>query len=437
MTDSPSTRRTRSCTAATQPAATPSRNASRSPAGAIGRIPPWWPPCASSTCWPACRTTRRWRLPSSTWARWRRRQRSGSSCASSTSTDWRSSPTATASTCAACGWRVRTRAPTTPVPFEPEPGRPLIPFGGGIDSIVTVAAVTPDHPDAALCVVAPPGARFAAIEDAAAVTGLPVTRIERTHRPPGPPFGRARLPQRARARDGRDHRRGAGGRRPGTARRRRALQRVVRLGAHHGGRRSRREPPMVEGRGVRARVRRPCPLDVGPGRLGVLLPATAHRAVGGGAVRSPAGVSPRLPQLQPCLPPGPRRGASTTGAAAATNAASSTSSWPPSWIASTSKPCSPETSRCSNPPTRTASATLLGLGPGTKPFECVGDTDECRAATLLAAQRADRAGADLLTRLRAELPATATADLAAQLQPRGTHRIPERYAPADLLVRAR
>ena len=27
---------------------------------------------------------------------------------------------------------------------------------------------------------------------------------------------------------------------------------------------------------------------------------------------------------------------------------------------------------------------LLGLGPGTKPFECVGDTDECRAATLLA-----------------------------------------------------
>ena len=29
---------------------------------------------------------------------------------------------------------------------NPAPGRPLIPFGGGIDSIVTVAALAPDHP---------------------------------------------------------------------------------------------------------------------------------------------------------------------------------------------------------------------------------------------------------------------------------------------------
>ena len=72
------------------------------------------------------------------------------------------------------------RAASQPVDFDPAPGRPLIPFGGGIDSIVTVAALAPDHPDAALCVVEPPGSRFAAIEDAAAVTGLPVTRIERT-----------------------------------------------------------------------------------------------------------------------------------------------------------------------------------------------------------------------------------------------------------------
>ncbi len=43
---------------------------------------------------------------------------------------------------------------------------------------------------------------------------------------------------------------------------------------------------------------------------------------------------------------------------------------------------------------------LLGLGAGVKPFECVGDTDECRAATLLAAQRADRGGTELLARLR-------------------------------------
>ena len=68
----------------------------------------------------------------------------------------------------------------SPVAFEPVPGRPLIPFGGGIDSIVTVAALEADHPDAALCVVEPPGQRFAAIEEAVAVSGLPVTRIVRT-----------------------------------------------------------------------------------------------------------------------------------------------------------------------------------------------------------------------------------------------------------------
>ena len=58
--------------------------------------------------------------------------------------------------------------------YEPQTGRPLIPFGGGIDSIVTVESLSADHPDAALCVLHPPGDRYAAIEDAAALTGLPV-----------------------------------------------------------------------------------------------------------------------------------------------------------------------------------------------------------------------------------------------------------------------
>jgi hypothetical protein len=65
------------------------------------------------------------------------------------------------------------------VDYGPEPLRPLIPFGGGIDSIVTVACLTQQVPDAALCVVHPPGERFDAIEAAAAVTGLPITRIAR------------------------------------------------------------------------------------------------------------------------------------------------------------------------------------------------------------------------------------------------------------------
>ncbi len=90
-----------------------------------------------------------------------------------------------------------------------------------------------------------------------------------------------------------------------------------------------------------------------------------------------------------------------------------------------------------NPANEGRFGALLGLGSGTKPFECVGDLDECRAATLLAAQREDRAGCEMLARLRAGLAEATPADPTALLQPRGTHRIPDRYAPTDLLVRAR
>ena len=58
-------------------------------------------------------------------------------------------------------------------------GRPLVPFGGGIDSIVVVEATRRRHPDLALFVASRAGDRFAAIEQAAAVTGLPVRRADR------------------------------------------------------------------------------------------------------------------------------------------------------------------------------------------------------------------------------------------------------------------
>jgi len=57
--------------------------------------------------------------------------------------------------------------------------RPLIPFGGGIDSIVTVEGVRQRTEDIALFVVNRPGDRFAAIEKPAAVSGLPVIRAGR------------------------------------------------------------------------------------------------------------------------------------------------------------------------------------------------------------------------------------------------------------------
>lgn len=56
--------------------------------------------------------------------------------------------------------------------------RALVPFGGGIDSIVTVEEVR-QRADAALFIVNRPGDRFDAIERPAAVTGLPVVRAER------------------------------------------------------------------------------------------------------------------------------------------------------------------------------------------------------------------------------------------------------------------
>ena len=66
-----------------------------------------------------------------------------------------------------------------PVPYEPRRGRPLVPFGGGIDSIVTVESIRARYPESSLFVVGRPGDRFEAIEQAAAVTGLRVVRAER------------------------------------------------------------------------------------------------------------------------------------------------------------------------------------------------------------------------------------------------------------------
>jgi UDP-N-acetyl-alpha-D-muramoyl-L-alanyl-L-glutamate epimerase len=78
---------------------------------------------------------------------------------------------------------------------------------------------------------------------------------------------------------------------------------------------------------------------------------------------------------------------------------------------------------------------LLETLPDSKPFECVGEVGECRAAALLAAQRPDRAGTALLQRLAAEVALLPDLPDAAQLlRPIGDHFIPDSYAPQDLLV---
>ncbi len=65
--------------------------------------------------------------------------------------------------------------------FEPfvDPRRVLTPFGGGIDSVVTVTQLH-DQVDQALFVVSPSLGRFEALEQTAAVTGLEVIRAART-----------------------------------------------------------------------------------------------------------------------------------------------------------------------------------------------------------------------------------------------------------------
>jgi UDP-N-acetyl-alpha-D-muramoyl-L-alanyl-L-glutamate epimerase len=71
------------------------------------------------------------------------------------------------------------------------------------------------------------------------------------------------------------------------------------------------------------------------------------------------------------------------------------------------------------------------LGAGAKPFECVGEVSECRAAALLAAHQPDRAGTTLLQELAREVAswpdAPSEAEAKAMLQPAGRNFVPAGY----------
>ncbi|HEX6756131.1 MAG TPA: hypothetical protein VF109_09320 [Mycobacteriales bacterium] len=77
------------------------------------------------------------------------------------------------------GLRIAGQSLERPAPVGYAGSGPLIPFGGGVDSITSVELIRDRAPDAALFVVNRPGDRFAAIEEPAAVAGLPVVRGER------------------------------------------------------------------------------------------------------------------------------------------------------------------------------------------------------------------------------------------------------------------
>jgi hypothetical protein len=93
--------------------------------------------------------------------------------------------TATSATSATSATPAPTATPAPSASAEPSAapgpalGRALVPFGGGIDSIVTVEGVREVAADVALFVVSRPGDQFAAIERPAEVSGLPVVRAGR------------------------------------------------------------------------------------------------------------------------------------------------------------------------------------------------------------------------------------------------------------------
>ncbi len=328
--------------------------------------------------------------------------------------------------------------PSAPVAYDPAPGRPLVPFGGGIDSIVTVDAIARDHPDTALCVVHPPGQRFAAIEDAAALTGLPVRHV-----------GRRIDPQ---------------------------VRRSAELGFRNG------HVPVtaiVTAAAIVAAV-----LD---GRDAVVLAnewsaSVPTLVVDGRPVNHQWSKGDEFErelgdQVASTLGPGldvfsylrprtelwvGRRFAALTAFHGTFRSCNRAFHQDPAqrldhWCGVCDKCCfidlilAPFMSALEltavfggsepldNPDNEPRFRSLLGLDADTKPFECVGDADECRAALRLTARRDDRAEAALVQRLRtdveAAIPSAGPDD--ALLDPRGPHRIPDRYAPADLLVRAR
>lgn len=79
---------------------------------------------------------------------------------------------------------------------------------------------------------------------------------------------------------------------------------------------------------------------------------------------------------------------------------------------------------------------LCGLSSDAKPFECVGDTDECRVAATLATRRDDRTGDALLERLAtsssALMPGDPSHHADTLLAPLGAHHVPPGLAPDDL-----
>jgi UDP-N-acetyl-alpha-D-muramoyl-L-alanyl-L-glutamate epimerase len=325
-------------------------------------------------------------------------------------------------------------AKRTPATYLPKEGRPLVPFGGGVDSITTVDLVAERATDTALFILNRPGDRFEAIERPAAITGLPIVRAERTlddqvlrSRELG--FFNGHIPVTG------------------------ILSSIAVMAAVLEGRDavvmsnewSASSPTVVvDGYPINHQYSKSMAFETGLREY--LAGAIGNRLAYFSALRpfTELRIARRFAQLP-----------DYHGTFRSCNRAFHIDSARrlDYWCGECDKCCfidlilapfldEPALRRIfhdreplANPALLDKFDSLIGLSRDTKPWECVGDVTECQAATLLAAQRPDRAGNRLLAALAGKLREQGIAPPVDELMnPVGTHFIPRRYAADDLLV---
>jgi UDP-N-acetyl-alpha-D-muramoyl-L-alanyl-L-glutamate epimerase len=319
-----------------------------------------------------------------------------------------------------------------PSGYGPGLAGPIIPFGGGIDSIVTVESVKARRSDATVFVVSPPNAPFAAIEKVIPFTGLPAVRVTRHLDPqllgPAQGFLEGHVPITG------------------------IITSVAVL--------------VAVGRGHDAVVMSN-EWSASSGNLVVGDQVVNHQyskswefeSAFGAVVAAALGDQPRVFSL---LRPYSEvwvaeRFARMTDYHRVFHSCNRAFTVDPSkrldtWCGECDKCCfidlvlAPFLSRgelesifagrepLARPELYERFAVLVGLSPDPKPFECVGEVGECRVAATVAAQRDDRADDRLLQRLAAQLPPVDTAEMAALLAPHTPHDIPDDFTTSDLLV---
>jgi hypothetical protein len=326
-----------------------------------------------------------------------------------------------------------TRAPArAAAPYRPVPDHPLVPFGGGIDSIVTAEEVHARFARARLFVVSAGGSRFDAIEGAARLTGMPVVRANRTIDP-----------QLLRA--------AALGFKLGHVPITGIISAVAAMAAVLGGHdavvmsnewSASSGNLEVAGRTINHQYSKGDEFERA-------LASALVEALGDGlryfSLLRPASelrVAARFASLGQY-----HRVFHSCNRAFATDPSRRLDRWcgtcdkccfidlilAPFLPAATLREIFAGHEPLDRPELTNQFRALLGTG-AAKPFECVGDVGECRAALALAAARPDRASAALLQSLAAETSAPPAAEIERLLAPVGRHAIPNDYAPDDLLV---